>query len=211
MKYNLVTAPLLEPITLAEAKSHIRVENTADDTLITNLIKSSRQMAEQYTSMSFIDTTWQLFMDDWPASYSEPWWNGVRELPINYFNKNSFIEIPIAPLQSVSHIKTYDNADTATTISPTKYQVSTYSGFTPSRGRITLRDGATWPTFERNADGIEVQFVSGFGTATTDVPETIRQALLIDIAFKYENRGDGTIIAENAMKLLDQFKPIKLL
>ena len=209
MKYNLVTAPSIEPVTLAEAKSHLRVENTADDTLITSLIKSSRQMAETYTGITFVDTTLQGFMDNWPSLYNEQWWSGIRELPIDYHNKNSYIEIGLAPLQSVTHIKTYDNADVATTIASTEYQVSTYSGITPNKGRITLRAGATWPTFERNADGIEIQFVSGFGTATTDIPETIRQALLIDVAFRYENRGDG-ILSENAQQLLDHFKLISL-
>lgn len=211
MKYNLKlqTSPSIEPITLAETKSHLRVENSADDTLIGNLITSSRQMAEQYTAMCFIDTTWDLFLDEWPAAYNDPWWNGVREIPIGYYNKNSYIEIPIAPLQSITHIMTYDNSDTATTIASTEYQVSTYSGINPKRGKITLRDGAIWPSFDRNADGIEIRFVCGFGTATTDVPETIRQALLIDIAFRYENRGDGNI-SENSKKLLSQYRPIIL-
>jgi len=209
MKYSLVTAPSIEPITLTEAKAHLRVETTADDTLITSLILQARQMAETYTGITFIDTTWNVFIDDWPVIYNEAWWTGIRELPIDYDNKNSFIEIPLSPLRSVTHIKTYDNADASTTIASTEYQVSSYAGVTPKKGRITLRDGATWPTFERNADGIEIQFVSGYGTATTDIPETIRQALLIDIAFRYENRGDG-LLSENAKTLLNQFKTISI-
>tara|TARA_R110002096_G_scaffold246771_2_gene439141 strand:+ start:450 stop:1079 length:630 start_codon:yes stop_codon:yes gene_type:complete len=209
MRYSLVTAPSIEPVTLTEAKAHLRVETTADDTLLTSLIKSSRQMAEAYTGITFIDTTWKLFIDNWPSTYNKAWGSGVRELPIDYDNKRSYIEIPLSPLQSVTHIKTYDNADASTTIASTEYQVSTYAGITPKKGRITLRDGATWPTFERNADGIEIQLVSGYGTATTDVPETIRQALLIDIAFRYENRGDGSI-SGNAKQLLNQFRTISL-
>ncbi len=53
-------APDMEPITLAEMKSHLRVTETVDDDNITALIEVSRQWAEDFTSKAFIDQTWRM-------------------------------------------------------------------------------------------------------------------------------------------------------
>ena len=47
--YVVITAPTAEPITLAEAKLHLRVNNSVEDALITALITASRQFVEGYT------------------------------------------------------------------------------------------------------------------------------------------------------------------
>lgn len=214
---SLVIAPASEPISTAEAKTHIRVEHSADDTLIGNIITISRQAAELYTGRAFITQTWNMFLDHWPLEHKTPWWNGVRDLPVDYYTSNTSIEMPLAPLQSITHIKTYDDADSATTFASSNYFVSAYSGMDAKKGRITLRDGSTWPTYTRNADGIEIQFVAGYGSSSTDVPMQIRQAILEEIAFRYENRGDnnkdqssGILGCQMAQELLSMFRVVQL-
>jgi uncharacterized phiE125 gp8 family phage protein len=56
---KLITPPASEPVTLAEAKSHLRVDLNDDDTLINALITAARQMAEEYTRRAFITQTWE--------------------------------------------------------------------------------------------------------------------------------------------------------
>ncbi len=192
MKLVRNTLPSSEPITLAEAKEHLKVENTADDTLITSLIKACREEAEEYTGLILISQVWTLYLNQFPKNEDDTWWDGMRTLPIDYYNKSSKIELPKRPLQMVNFIKTYSDSDVATTIPSSDYQVSTYSSPNPRKGIITLRDGKTWPTFTRNQDGIEVQFMCGFGSPT-NVPENIKQAIKILVAHKYCNRGDHTM------------------
>ena len=53
-----------------------------------------------------------------------------------------------------------------------------------------MRDGGTWPTDLRNANGIEVLYIAGYGDTRATIPEPIRVAMLEYIAFLYEHRGD---------------------
>ena len=150
-------------------------------------------------------------MDCWPLSKGDNnWFSGVRQMPTSSLTSSSSIEIPKPPLQSITHIKTFDNDDSATVFSTSNYQVSTYSGLNPSNGRITLRDGDGWPSPSRNADGIEIHFISGYGDASSDVPQQIIQGILEEIAFRYEHRGDlldvNTINSQMAVGLLATFR-----
>lgn len=211
-KLDLVTAPASEPVSVSEAKAHLRISSSNDDTYIGTLITVSRQAAELYTGRVFITQTWKMFLDEWPNSPSKEWWGGVRVGVITDFTRENKIELPLPPLQSVTHIKTYSDEDSATTLNSSNYYVSTYSGLSASYGSITLRNGSTWPSYTRCSDGIEIQFVAGYGNAS-DVPEQIKQGILDEIAFRYEHRGDrldtNLVNSEIAEGLLSPFKIIK--
>ena len=93
------------------------------------------------------------------------------------------IELPRPPLQSVTSLTVYDDADAASVVAASTYFVD--SDREP--GRIVLRSGKTWPTVGRVAGGVEVVYVAGYGAAT-GVPQTIRQGILLLTAHLYENR-----------------------
>ena len=99
---------------------------------------------------------------------------------------NNFIELPRPPTSSVTHVKSYDDADTATTWATSNYYVDTVR----NPARIVLRDGGTWPTDLRASNGVEVQYVAGYGSSRSDIPEPIRMAVLQYVAHLYEHRGD---------------------
>lgn len=224
-RHNLLIEPAIEPITLSEAKTHLRVDFTDDDTLITTLIIVARQAVEEFLGRALITQTWQVFYDRFPDFFygqidgCDITSVGSFELPVNFFQDRGRrrareIELLKPPLQSVTHVKTFDNDDTETTFSTDSYQVSVYGGVAPTRGRITLRDGATFPFFTRNADGIEIQFIAGYGDAASDVPEQIKQAMLLIIAKLYEDRGDcddcDSTMPKTAKLLLNPYRMIRL-
>ena len=211
-RLSLVTAPTVEPVTLQELKAHLRLDDsTAEDSLLSGLITVAREMAEDYTRRALITQTWKMFMDSFPGGRSGQWWDGVREGALSELvGVGGVIEIPLGPLQSVTHIKTYDDSDVATTFSSTNYRVSAYSS---ERGRISLRDGQTWPTFERNIDGIEIQFVAGYGATGASVPGGIKEAIKAEAAYRYEHRGDcdaAGMASSSAMSLLSRYKIMEL-
>ena len=210
-RLNIVATPSIEPVTLEEVKDHLKETSTDNDSILTALIISARQSAEMFTGRAFITQTWQMFMNYFSRlNNSSEWWDGVRERPISFLNKFSDdIEIPIAPLQSIAHIKIYDDEDTAVTFDSSNYFVSFYDGLYARNGRVTLREGSTWPTVDRVADGIEIQFIAGYGDLTTDVPESIRQAIMQEVAFLFENRGEcsvSSVNSETAKSLLNPFR-----
>lgn len=160
----IVTPPAIEPISLAEAKAQLRVDGTQDDTLITSLITAARQVAESLLARALITQTLRYLCD---------------EAPEDVFT------LPRAPLQSISSIKVYDDADTATVLDPSLYMADT------ANSRVALRSGAVWPSVNRVMNGFEVQYVAGYGSNASDVPLAIRQGLLAHISHLYAHRGDS--------------------
>ena len=142
-----------------------------------------------------ITQTWTMFLDRWPHRQrrgKDDWWDGVRQGSIaTLFDPERELEVPKPPLISVDLIRTFDDDDVATTYADTKYFVDTAT----EPGRIVLRDAAAEPAPTRVANGLEVQFVAGYGPDYADVPEDIRQGILRFILYAYENRGCDAQVA----------------
>lgn len=203
-----VSGPTVEPVDLDEAKLQLRVDFDADDSLITSLIKTARQAAELYSERVFNDQTWDLFFDFLGNVRQSPWFDGVREGPVNGFFPNQ-ITIPKPPLKSITEITSFDDDDVETVFDASNYQVSIYKGEDPPQGRVTLRRDASWPTGTRNADALKIKFLAGYGPVADDVPKQIRTAILEEIAFRYKNRGDcidPDIQSSVAKGMLQQYK-----
>lgn len=176
--FKLVTAPAVEPVTLAEVKTHLRMDTGDADALITSLITAAREWTENYTGRAFINQTWRMWLDNWPL----PNRDGI-----------SCVILSRAPLLSVSSVKVYDEDDNSTTWSADNYFVDTAR----EPGRLALRTGAVWPTFERSANGIAIEYVAGYGSAASNVPETIKTAIKQLVAHWYEHRGDAVLSPSN--------------
>jgi uncharacterized phiE125 gp8 family phage protein len=175
LRLTLVTPPPTEPVTVEEAKAHARIDEDDDQPLVAGLIATAREMAEDYTRRAFITQTWKMFLDAWPVC--------------------GFVELPKAPLQSVTHIKTYDDADVPTTFDSVYYFVDTAT----RPGRITLRTTGSWPAPARVANGIEIQFIAGYGNAPSNVPSKVKHGILGLIAWLYEHRGDEDMTPPDAV------------
>ena len=214
-RLDLVTAPITEPVTIAEVKGSLRVDHNTDNTLIGSLISAARTNAEAYTRRAFMTQTWKMYMDSF-SKYSQayPWWSGPNgATSILSPDTSNHIEIPLAPLQSVTSLKTYDDDDVATTFSSTKYFKRTYSGDFANPGSLTLRNSSSWDTVTRVRDGIELQFVAGYGDESCDVPQQIRMAIQEEAAFLYNNRGscESALVKSGvARTLLSPFRIMKL-
>lgn len=204
MGLSLKTAPATEPITLAQAKLYLRVDDTADNDLITTLITVARERAEEFTKRAFITQTWNYWLDRFPMGHGEKWWQGVVQGHMNMLNGGRRdILIPRPPLISITHLKTYNDANTATTYSADNYIVDTAS----KPGRLCLENSQTWPTDLRRDKAIDIEFVCGYGTNATDVPAAIRAAIYAILAKLYECRGaDDGAIPKQARELLEPYK-----
>jgi uncharacterized phiE125 gp8 family phage protein len=215
MAVKLVTGPAEEPVSLAEAKSFLRVDSSSEDLFITSLIKAATQFAEKATGRVFITQTWDLTLDAFPftAKQNAGWWDGMREGSIvDLVDRKGLIEIPKPPLQSITHLKTFDTGNAEATFDSANYFVDTQS--TP--GRLALNHGVTWPsTALRPVNGIQIRFDAGFGSAT-DVPQPIKQAILMLAAHWYENHEaivTGTISKEvefGTKALLQPYEVVRL-
>lgn len=183
MRLELVTAPAVEPLTLAEAKEHLRVETdfTKDDNLITNKIKTAREKVESMAKQSLINTTFDFFLDGWPGT--RVYRDRVPDGPGRYWGR--VIELPVCPLVSVTTITYLDASDTEQTLSPSTYRVST-----GKPGIITLKRSESWPTAPIQTDAIRVRYVAGYGATGASVPSCLKDAMLYALGCLYENRGE---------------------
>lgn len=67
--------PTAEPVTLAEMKAHLRVEDNSDDDLITSLLVAAREFVETETVTQLMPATYQMVLDGFPGA------NGAIKLP----------------------------------------------------------------------------------------------------------------------------------
>ena len=150
MSLSLITPPVGEPVTLADAKAHLRIDTPDDDALITALISAARARAEWHTGRAFMTQSWILWLDSWP--------------------ENGIVEIPLPPLATVSAVTLYARDDTATLLDPARFVVDL------AGGRIALRQSTILPPLLRVIDAIQVAFTAGYGDATA-VPQPLKTAI----------------------------------
>jgi uncharacterized phiE125 gp8 family phage protein len=169
--------PSKEPLTLIEAKSHLRVDTSDNDVLISDLIKTAREHVEETTGRALITQTWELSLDDFPWStwFESPWEPWIRhgEKPIL---------LPRSPLQSVSSISYVDTDGATQTLAASKYRVDTKS----EPARITEAEGEIWPSTDRVTNSVTVTYVAGYGDNATDIPAPIRQAMKLMLEIDYD-------------------------
>lgn len=170
--YRLVTAPATEPLTLAEAKLYLKVDDTSEDDFITALIVAARMAVEGRTWMPLISQTWAMQFDK-------------SELNTLIWNVNK------APLISFSSVTYYDSNNELQTLAVTEYETDIYGS--PARFRIK-----SVPNVYDRMNALQLNFVCGYANAAA-VPQPIKQAMYLMIGHYYANRQDvvtGTQVNE---------------
>lgn len=181
------TPAVVLPISLQEVKSHLGIEDSdeKEDVNLVGRILAATNSCERYTRRSFVNTTYTMFMDRFPGK-PLPWWDGVREgADTELTDLTSEIIIAKPPLFSVTFVKAHKQDGTTTTVSSANYIVDTAS----EPGRIALKATKSWPTSSlQTINGVEIEFIAGYGPVGSDVDEAIRQALFITVADLHVNR-----------------------
>lgn len=163
MSMVMTAAPAVEPVTLAQAKAHLRVDDASEDAYISSLIVTSRLQIEAALGLALITQSWRWTIDDWPACAA--------------------LELPIRPVQQIGSIEVTHATGVATTVPPASYRLDGHG----SPPRIVLTTLPP-PMPDLPADGIAISMITGFGAAAADVPEPIRHAVLLLVAHWFENR-----------------------
>lgn len=159
-----VTPPAVEPVTLAEAKAHCRVDTADDDTYISTLVATARAYVEDMLDISLITTVWEARYDCFPL------WE---------------ITLPRPPMQASGVVVTYrDESGTTRTLAGGEYQIDNFT--TP--GRIYPNYAGNWPAVRGDENSVVVRFSSGYGATAASVPNIIDHAILLLVAHWYETR-----------------------
>jgi uncharacterized phiE125 gp8 family phage protein len=164
MALVMTAAPAAEPISLAEAKAHLRIDGSDEDALLTSLITAARMVVERTLSLALVTESWSLYLDGWPRSGT--------------------IALPIHPVQAVTAVRVYDPDDTPTVVNAESYSVDVLS----EPARLVLSAGAVQLSSARLLNAFEVAFTAGYGDEASDVPAPIRHALKLLVAHWFEQR-----------------------
>jgi uncharacterized phiE125 gp8 family phage protein len=163
MALVLTAAPAAEPISLAEAKAHLRIDEDDEDTLIASLIAAARMFVERTLGLALVTQGWSYFLDFWPRS--------------------TCVTLPISPVQAVGAVTLHDTDGGATMVNAEGYAVDALS----SPARLVFKS-APPPVVPRELNAFEIGFTAGYGDAASDVPAPIRQALILLVAHWFERR-----------------------
>jgi uncharacterized phiE125 gp8 family phage protein len=165
--YSLKTAAVLEPVTTADAKLHIRhSDDTTEDVLIDRCVTAARMWVEDYTGRSLLTQTWQLSASGFPYGYL---W-----LPR---------AAPLAATTPITFVKYYDSDNALQTLATSVYTTVAFS----EPGALVLQVDQSWPSVALRPDAVQVEYITGVASASL-VPKPLTQAILLLAGHLYENR-----------------------
>ena len=203
MPMQLITPPAAEPVSLAEAKLHLRVDFDEDDALIQALISSARQAAEMLTQRQLVTARWRMVLDSFPGC-------GLMGVPAGqtFTLPGHAILIPKSPLQSVLEIRYLDMAGVSQVMPSAHYTVD--KACEPAR--ITPVFGQIWPVALPQIGAVSVTFDAGYGSAA-DVPEGLKSWIKLRLGSLYAHREEVASMARGRIDplpfvdgLLDPYK-----
>jgi uncharacterized phiE125 gp8 family phage protein/SPP1 family predicted phage head-tail adaptor len=131
-----------EPVSLAQAKAFLKVDDGAEDGLIATLIGAARLHVEGTTGRALLAQSWRLVLDEWP--------------------ENGQVKLPLTPFISIAAIMAYDAEGVGHAVP--------LAQFLREPDRLVLPPNVAGMPVLRERHGIEIDYVAGFGTEPEDVP-----------------------------------------
>ncbi len=187
MALILETAASIEPLSLADAKTFLKIEHGVEDVLISSMITAARVQLETRLNRAFIRQMWAQYIDIVP-------YHQTVSLRVN----------PVSSLQDIAVIDEFGN-----------YNIidSSLYVFDIKADPAFVKFTRALPNIAAEFSGIRFRFWAGYGPGVNDVPAPIRQAIMQLVAFWYENRGPiaGGEIHHIPADILQMIAPYKKL
>ena len=155
---QVVTAPTQEPVSLQEAKNHLRVDGSHDDALIQLCISSARIMFEKSCEISIAPQTLKLVLDAFPET----------------------IYLPYGPVNEITEIEYTDTDITNQTVDDWNEDLIS------SPARITPVQDAVWPQTASSINSVRITYTTGW--APSAVPKLLKSGILFYVGHLFENR-----------------------
>jgi uncharacterized phiE125 gp8 family phage protein len=182
--------PAAEPVRLAEAKEYLRISGDGEDGLVSSLIAGARARIEALAGVAMISRTLRVTMDGWPQGAIE----------------KRTVVMPVRPADQLVAVRVFDRAGVAETVT---------DRFTLARGRsarLVWTSGAfPWPGQRHN--GIEVDYVAGFGEEPDDIAEALQLAVKQLVTHAYQKRDGETLngpLPEDVAGLISPWRRVRL-
>lgn len=178
-------APTVEPVSLAEAKTHLRIDGTDSDTFIGTLITAARQWIEKEYQVSLVQRTYRADVEYFAARY----------------------RLPRPPLASITSVKYYtdDSPQVLTTLAATQYRADL------GRGEIYVdAEAVSMPAISDRHDAVQITYVAGYSPDTAspqdyaaNVPHPVKASILLHVGDLFENREATTQLKMQRLDTVD--------
>lgn len=190
---EVVTPPASEPVSLTEAKLHLRVDSADDDALITGLIKTAREHVEDHTGRALVTQQLILWLDRFPCSSRR------AHLPIpehSYSVGNTgLIYLPRSPVASVDKVSYLDpTTGVLTEFDSSKYRLVDKKSLRP---RLTPEYDQSWPDTRDVTNAVKIEMTCG--VAADAVDETYKSAIKVLLKELYDNRSNPNMKVADAL------------
>jgi uncharacterized phiE125 gp8 family phage protein len=185
MTLTIRTPPAEEPISLAAAKQALRVGHSEEEGFIATLAKAAREAVEQHAGIALVSRAVRERLDRWPSL------DGRTAV------------LALGPVSAVEAVRIGDSAGTRQPIDPAHFELDGAG----QRPRLIFRAGM--PTPATPFQGIEIDYIAGFGAASV-VPAALQEAVLITLAAFYEKRSGETPLPPLALGLMAPFARVRL-
>jgi uncharacterized phiE125 gp8 family phage protein len=188
VKLKTITPPAERPLSLAEARKALKIDDDSNDDEVDSLVTQAVEYCEGYQNRKFVTQTLEVYLDSFP--------NGSIKFT------------DCSPVQSIESIKFIDFEGTEHTFDSSNYSLDDVSFV----HKIDLAYGKSWPSaILKPTNGVKIQFVAGYGDATA-VPETVKWAMILHMKLLYDDykpdERDRMERARDSLLSLDRVVPV---
>jgi uncharacterized phiE125 gp8 family phage protein len=190
MNVTTLVAPAAEPLGLAEAKEYLRIAYDGEDPLVSGLIAAARSRVEEAAGVAMIVRTLRVTMDDWPP--------GTMTTRV--------LRLPVRPAGELVAVRVFDAEGVAEVVTG-RFTLA------PGRAARLVWTSGAFPRPRARANGIEIDYVAGFGDDAEDVAEGLRLAVKRLVAHAYHSRDAATIngpLPEDVAGLVSPWRRVSL-
>lgn len=157
-------APTVTPVTVADAKTHLRIDDSDSDSYISELIEVAAEAVTEMAGKALITQTWQI--------------------KTGQVVGRAKLYLPFAPVQSITSIAYFDADDASQSADTADYALKGDD----DRAWIEPVGMGQWPSMYDRTDALTVTYVAGYGASPSNVPANLRQAVKMLVGHWYENR-----------------------
>lgn len=158
-----VSAAVALPVSVADCKADLRIDDTAEDDLIESYILAAGRLCSEIVGKKLITETWKFSLD---SAFSD-------------------LVLPFTPVSAITEVQYFDENNASQTLSVSDFNLYNYD----SEAVLEPVSDITWPTlYNDRRDALNITFTTGYGAASTDIPETITRAIRLTVAHWYEHR-----------------------
>lgn len=221
---KIISPPLAEPVSLVEARLHLRVDDDGesppahpDDPLITQFITVAREWCETYTGRAIAPQVVEIASTAFSNQSNGNTWHSCC-VNISSTVYSAYIELPMSPVASIIQVTYIDGNGLTQVVASSDYVLDDYS----QPPRLYAASGVVWPTVQATPNAARIRYYAGYDLPgdspnPNPLPLSFVAAIKLIMGHLYENReqtqaggGGTTLLHEIPMGVQSLLDPYRL-